>query len=213
MTVMEREYLPAAGRHSFLPLYDPLTKLMGIERAHNRLIGQAGIQDSHSVLEIGCGTGTLSVAIKRRYPTIRMVGLDPDPKALARARRKADCSAATIQWDEGFADAMNYPDSSFDRVLSSFMFHHLPLEVKKRMFREVRRVLKPGGRLELMDFAGPDAGAHLLSRIFHSPAQLKDNSRERVLQLMAEAGLSNPTFQAQHRLLVWHVTRFQAARD
>jgi len=74
-------YLPAAGRDVFPPLYDPLTKLLGADRARRKLFDQASLQPDHRILDIGCGTGTFAVAIKRWLPTVDVVGLDPDPRA------------------------------------------------------------------------------------------------------------------------------------
>jgi ubiquinone/menaquinone biosynthesis C-methylase UbiE len=87
------------------------------------------------------------------------MGVDPDPEALARATRKAAAAQHSIQFDRGVAGALPYADGMFDRVFSSFMFHHLAREGKARMLREVHRVLKPEGRLRLVDFAGPDRRA------------------------------------------------------
>jgi ubiquinone/menaquinone biosynthesis C-methylase UbiE len=93
-----------------------------------------------------------------------VVGLDPDPKALAIAKRKAQRAGLAIQLDQGFSDGLPYPDASFDRVFSSLMFHHLKAEEKAATLREVRRVLRPGGSLHLLDF-GPPSGFSRLSRI------------------------------------------------
>lgn len=123
MEETQRIYLPAAGHEWLLPLYDPLVKLLGGGSAHRQLVDQTGIQPGHRVLEIGCGTGNLVILVKRLYPRAEVVGLDPDPKALARARRKAERDALSIQFDRGFSDALPYPAGSFDRVLSAFMFH------------------------------------------------------------------------------------------
>ena len=82
------------------------------------------------MLDIGCGTGSLVVLVKRLFPDVEVVGLDPDEKALARAARKARRVGASIQFDRGFSDALDYPDASFDRVFSSFMFHHLERDEK-----------------------------------------------------------------------------------
>ena len=151
-----RHFLPAAGRDLFLPLYDPLTKLLGGDRARRTLIDQAALAPGLDVLDVGCGTGTLVLQIRKFIPSVVTVGLDPDPKALARARRKAERESAIVRFDQGFADALPYPDASFDRVFSSMMFHHLEAADKEKMLREARRVLRPGGSLHLMDFAGPE---------------------------------------------------------
>ena len=125
-TPSQRTYLPAAGRDSLLPLYDLMTKLMGADRARRRLLDQAQIRPGHRILDIGCGTGSLLIQLKSLYPRTDVVGLDPDPKALARARRKAARAAVSIHLDQGFGDELPYPEASFDRVLSSLMFHHIP---------------------------------------------------------------------------------------
>ncbi len=88
-----RSYVPAAGHDWTLPLYDPLVKLLGGDRTRTVLVDHAAIRPGHRVLEIGCGTGTLTLVIKRLHPAVDVLGLDPDPKALARARRKAERAA------------------------------------------------------------------------------------------------------------------------
>src|SRR5262249_16503932 len=191
-TEAHRTYLPAAGRDWGLPFYDPITALMGIGRTRTALIDLGALRPHDRVLEIGCGTGSLLLRIKRAHPDVTVVGLDPDPRALARARGKARRAAAAIQLDQGFADQLPYPDASFDRVFSSFMFHHLPADEKEPTLREVRRVLKPNGRLILLDFAGPDAGHRgFLVRRLHANQRLRDNAEDRVLALMRRAGFSD----------------------
>jgi len=100
----QRTYLPAAGRDSLLPLYDLMTRLMGADQARIGLLNRAQIRPGHRVLDIGCGTGTLLIQLKRLYPETDAVGLDPDPKALARARRKGARAAVSIHLDQGFGD-------------------------------------------------------------------------------------------------------------
>ena len=186
-------YLPAAGRDFLLPLYDPLVKLLGADRARKKLFDQAGVQPQHRILDIGCGTGTFAVAIKSWLPNADVVGLDPDPKAVARGRRKADRAAVSIRFDEGFANAMPYPDASFDRVFSSLMFHHLPHDAKLPTLQEISRVLKPGGSLHLLDFEQEGAHCHNpLARWLHSSERLRDNRSERIMSWMREAGLVEP---------------------
>jgi len=182
-------YLPAAGHDWFLPLYDPIVKLLGGEAARKELLDQAALRPGHRVLDIGCGTGTLATQIKRIHPQVEVIGLDPDPKALARASRKAARASVSVHFDQGFGDPLPYPDASFDRVLSSFMFHHLPADEKRETLREIRRVLKPNGEFHMADFEGPEDGAHsFLARILHSHTHMKENSERLVLSVMRQAG-------------------------
>src|SRR5215208_2020659 len=160
----ERPYFSAAGRDWLLWLYDPLTRLFGADEVFRALIAQAALQPDHVVLDIGCGTGTLAVLLKRLHPTIDVTGLDPDPKALARAAKKAQRKRVAVRFDRGFADELPYGDATFDRVFSSMMFHHVPRAEKPKVLTEVLRVLKPGGRLEVLDIS-PDGEDRMLKRL------------------------------------------------
>src|ERR671926_135503 len=188
----QREFLPAAGRDVFLPLYDPIVSLMGFDFARRELLSFANIDPDHRVLDIGCGTGTLLVKLKRRYGAAQVVGLDPDPKALRRAHIKAARAAVSVQFDQGFANELPYKRESFDRVFSSFMFHHLDKPEREKMLKEVLRVLKPGGSLHFVDFIIDDASPGLFDRLFRAHAEMKDNSDERIRDLMSHAGFRNP---------------------
>jgi ubiquinone/menaquinone biosynthesis C-methylase UbiE len=188
----ERSYLPAAGHDLFLPLYDLVTKLIGGDQARRELLNQAKLRPNDRVLEIGWGTGTLAISLKQTHPAVQVVGLDPDPKALNRARHKARRAGVEVQFDQGFADTPAYPSHSFDAVFSSFMFHHLEADVKQKTLSEVRRVLKPSGHLHLLDFEVQESGSgHTHWQLFHSHKRLKDNSENRMLALLSEAGFAD----------------------
>jgi ubiquinone/menaquinone biosynthesis C-methylase UbiE len=176
------------------------------------LLDQAAVRPSHRVLDIGCGTGSLPVLIKRQHPDVEVVALDPDPRALARARRKAQRAAVSIQLDQGFSDEVPYTERSFDRVFSSFMLHHLQSAEKETALREVRRVLKPGGRVHLLDFATPDSNSTgRITRWLHSGHRLKDNSDEQILSLMRQSGLLDPKTVARQALLIGHIAYYQGS--
>lgn len=183
-----RAYLPAAGRRWALPLYDPIVTLIGGNPTRRILIDQADLRGGQHVLEIGCGTGSLLTVLKRLHPDVEAVGLDPDPQALVRARRKAERAALSIRLDQGFSDELPYADATFDRVLSSFMFHHLPAEAKPRTLTEVKRVLKPGGSLHLLDFTHGEGG-----------------DDDRMLTRMRDAGFAEPRRVRQDALLFGHL--------
>jgi len=167
-TTEDRDYLPAMSRHMPLGFYDAFTRLLGARDAHWRLVAQAGIEPGSTVLEIGCGTGNVLLLAAHAVPGATLIGLDPDPKVLAIAARKAQRAGVTLQLDQGYADQLPYPDGSVDRVLSAFMLHHLPRDQQQAALREVRRVLAPGGRLHLLDIDGsPPSRAGRLLRLGH----------------------------------------------
>ena len=207
-----RHFLPAAGHDLFLPLYDPLNRLLGSDRARQALINQSDLEPGQKVLDVGCGTGTLLLQIRRAFPSIELTGLDPDPKALARARRKAERARATVRLDEGYADTLPYPDGAFDRAFSSLMLHHLEAGDREKMLREVRRVLAPGGSFHLMDFSGPEASDGFLARLLHRHARLKDNSTSRILEAMRAAGFRDPEKVAERKLLLSRIVYYRAGR-
>jgi ubiquinone/menaquinone biosynthesis C-methylase UbiE len=208
----QREFLPAAGRDVFLPLYDPIVSLMGFDSARRELMSWANIEPDHRVLDIGCGTGTLLVKLKQQYGAAQVVGLDPDPKALRRACIKAARAAVSVQFDQGFANELPYKRESFDHVFSSFVFHHLDKPERENMLKEVLRVLKPGGSLHFVDFILDDASPRLFDRLFRAHAEMKDNSDERIRDLMIHTGFRNPVKVKEGNMLfgLWRTAFYQA---
>ncbi|MGH7787028.1 MAG: class I SAM-dependent methyltransferase [Candidatus Binatia bacterium] len=213
MPQTQRSYVPAAGHDWLLPFYDPITKVMGGESLHRQLIDQAQLQPGQRVLEIGCGTGSLTTLVKRLCPAVDVVGLDPDPKALDRARRKAERYRVSIALDRGFSDALHYPDASYDRVLSALMFHHLDRDEKMQSLSEVRRVLKPNGSLHLLDFGGTgDRSDGFLAHLLHRSEHLRDSTGEAVLSLMRAAGFADATEVAQQRTIFGRIACYRAVK-
>jgi len=212
MSRPDATYIPAAGRHWRLPLYDLLATLLGADAARRVLVEQVAPRPGDRVLDLGAGTGSLAIELERRHPRGTVIGLDPDPKALAIARRKAARAGVSVHFDQGFADALPYPDASFDLVISSFVFHHLSPAVKEAGLGEIRRVLKPGGRFHMLDFAGPATrrtGA--LARHIHAHPQLHDNAEDRVLGLMRAAGFADVRVVARRAARLTHMCYYAAA--
>ncbi|KAA0085639.1 class I SAM-dependent methyltransferase [Mycolicibacterium sp. P9-64] len=178
--VNRHDYIPAAGFDMFLPGYDALTRLLGMRPAYDEFVAQVELFDGVRVLEIGCGTGNVMARLKRAEPGAQLTGMDPDPRALARAGRKFR-GVAGVRFDRGYAQEVPYADKSFDRVLSSMMLHHLDDDVKTAALSEVFRVLRPGGSMHVVDIVGHHAAsAHDDSVI---PTLLKDRGFEGVAEL------------------------------
>ncbi len=213
MAHTHRHFVPAAGSDWLLPFYDPLTRLLGTASAIARLVEQAELAPGQRVLDLGCGTGATTLAAKRACPGIEIVGLDPDPKALARARRKAERGGLAIDFREGFGDALQFPDASFDRVLSSFMFHHLEQDQKPAVLGEIRRVLRPGGRLHLLDFGGSGHGlGAFVGRLVHREESLRGNDADALAARMRESGFPQAKDILQRGSLAGLLTYYRAER-
>ena len=139
------------------PAYDAIAWLttFGQEPAIRRqTLSVAQPQPGEKALDVGCGTGTLAVAAARRVrPSREAQGIDPSPEMVEVARRKAARKSVEASFQVASIEGLPFGDDHFDLVLSSFMLHHLPDEVKAQGFAEIRRVLKPGGRFVAVDLA------------------------------------------------------------
>lgn len=147
----EGRYVPANGR--FLPtaLYDRSIAITMREGAWRpRLVRDVLNGDPREVLDLGCGTGTLAIAMARAAGRARITGIDGDAEILDIARAKEGSEG--IDFVGGLADALPFDDGSFDRVVCSLLLHHLDPAVKRAALAEARRVLRRGGRLHVADF-------------------------------------------------------------
>jgi SAM-dependent methyltransferase len=211
MEEAERTYLPALGKHWLLPLYDPLLWLLGADKPKRVLIEQASINPGLRVLDVGCGTGSLAVLIKKSHPGAEVVGLDPDPAAIAMANRKAKRATLAIEFNRGFSDHMPYPNSSFDRVFSSFMIHHLSSGERAATLLEIRRVLKPGGSVHVLDFAPHDGASHGTGGHRHYLAPHADERFEgHMTALMGDAGLADAREVAHGKMIFGSFAYYRA---
>jgi ubiquinone/menaquinone biosynthesis C-methylase UbiE len=211
MEAQPRHFIPAAGRDIFLPLYDPLQWLLGGDSLKRPLIQQALLKPGMRALDIGCGTGSLTLLLKELHPAVEVVGLDPDSKALVLAKGKARRAGLEIKLDKGFSDQLPYPDASFDKVFSSLMFHHLKAEEKAATLREVRRVLKPGGSLHILDFGPPRSGlSRALAHVLHRAEHLRDNLEDKIITFLNQAGFTRPEEVGSRNTLVGSLSYYRA---
>lgn len=187
-------FIPALRFDALTRIYDPLVRLTTRERAFkDALIEQARLADATAMLDLGCGTGTLALLAKSAAPHLAISGVDADPAVLEMAGRKAADAGHSIHFEQGLADALPYPDRSFDRVLSTLLFHHLSRPVKLRAAKEVARVLEPGGELHVADWGRPHDPlmrvAFLGIQALDGFETTSDNVRGDLPQILAEAGL------------------------
>lgn len=194
MTDKDR-YIPALAYSWLTGLYDPVVRLTTRESVFkSALLDQADLQPGQRVLDLACGTATLTIAAKQRQPQAVVTGIDGDPAILAIARDKSARAGTDIRFDQGLSNALPYADASFDSVICSLFFHHLGRDAKRATFAELHRVLKPGGFLHVADWGRPQ---NLLMRAAFVGIQLLDGfttTRDNVNGLlpgyMRDAGFS-----------------------
>ena len=115
-----------------------------------------GLQEGEKVLEAGCGTAALSILAKLGVGENGSVyGIDIAEKMINKAGEKANACKLNINFQKASIANLPFSDGSFDVVISSMMFHHLPVNIKEKGLQEIYRVLKKEGRLYLADFCTP----------------------------------------------------------
>ena len=165
-----------AGRtiRSWARFYDAASWLLSLGRApavRKMTVEMAAAAPGETVLDVGCGTGSLAIALKAEVgASSEVTGIDASPEMIEQARRKAAKQGAEVDFRVAPIEELPFAEGEFDCVLSSFMLHHLPDDVKRKGLAEVRRVLKPGGRFLAVDFGGTSQSVigHLLSVLGHT---------------------------------------------
>jgi ubiquinone/menaquinone biosynthesis C-methylase UbiE len=210
--IAHRDYIPAFGKDALLPFYDLLTRVLGMSKAYDTLVAQAELADGQRVLEIGCGTGNVTIRAKRAAPGADVVGTDPDPLALARSQRKAR-RLSGIRFERAYAQELPFADGEFDRVLSSMMLHHLDEDVKVAAAAELYRVLRPGGQLHIVDIGGHVHAHHgLAARWMKDNPHAAGNLGDAIPQLLRNAGFECTEVGTQRHRLIGQLTFYRATR-
>jgi ubiquinone/menaquinone biosynthesis C-methylase UbiE len=191
----DSRYVPAAGRAGLTRFYDLGVRVTMRERLWRPLIVDAvAAADPQVVVDVGCGTGTLTIPLAARLPDARVVGVDGDGEVLALALAKP--GATRVEWLKGLADELPLGDAEADVAVTSLVFHHLPLATKRKALAEMRRVLRPDGSLIVADWAKPQDP--LMSAAFYGLQLLdgfgttNDNRKGMIPDLVAEAGFGKP---------------------
>lgn len=165
----EAGFTPALGHSALTPLYDLAIRLLTREqRWRQALVDQINPGKGEAILDVGCGTGTLAIMLKRRAPQARVVGLDPDPAVLATAAQKARRAGVEIEWRLGFArDADSLGE--FDQLVSALVFHQVPTGEKLAGIRAMFAAARAGGSIHIADYCRqPDWLMRILFRIIQA---------------------------------------------
>lgn len=187
MKEVDYHLVAPAGWSIFTPFYDLIMKAWGFDyQYHQIIITLSGIKNSDCILDLGCGSGSLSTAIADYYSNCKITGIDPDPKILEMARKKSD--KRSINFIQAVGENLPFADQSFDIAVSSLTFHHLPLFAKEKTISEVFRVLKKGGSFLVADFGIPQNlywKTMLMSvGLFENYHYLKDNLEGKIPKLL-----------------------------
>ena len=191
---MSNNYIPALRFAALTRFYDPVVRMTTRERrVKQHLLSSADILPGTTVLDIGCGTGTMTIWLKQRYPSADVIGLDADPAILAIAKAKARRAGTDIQFLEANAADIPLPDDAAHSVVSSLFFHHLDTDQKRAVLKEVVRVLAPGGELHISDWGRPAnslmRGLFYFVQLLDGFKTTRDSVEGRLPELIEETGV------------------------
>lgn len=186
---------PALRYRVLTPLYDFFIRLLMPEREMREVLaGRIAPRPGMRVLDLGCGTGTFGIMLSRTSPGTEVIGIDPDPDIVRMAERKTARLAAGLAFRIAGAQALPFDRGAFDVVASTLVFHHLPPAVKRAALREAFRVLRPGGRLLILDFGHPDGIVQAVlgyaAAFLDGWATTAENIAGKIPDLMLEAGFT-----------------------
>lgn len=198
--------------------YDPIfSSVLHEEQLRARLVEQVGVRPGHEVLDVGCGTGTLTILLSRACPAARIVGLDGDPEILELATAKARAAGTNVTFVEGLAQSPPFPPASFDRVVSCLMFHHLAPRAKRTAFERLHALLRPGGELHVADWGqardAPMRLAYLGVQLLDGFESTSDNVHGLLVPMMELAGFVEVRETRHERTLFGTLSLYCARKD
>lgn len=210
-------YIPALRFHFATGIYDPVVRWTTREAVFKAaLVACLAARQGERILDLGCGTGTLAIAIAQSTPGVAIAGIDADESVLARARAKQARVGTSVQWHRGFAQSLPFRDHAFDAVASSLFFHHLARADKRTVLAETARVLRPGGRLLVADWGRPaNAGYRALFlavQLLDGFATTRDSVEGVLPSLMLEAGFEAVRFVQEFPTMLGTLTIHSAVR-
>lgn len=217
MEKSSKNYLPALRFEFLTRFYDPIVRITTREFAFKRaLIKQANLQKNQTILDLACGTGTLSIAIKKNFPEIKVFAFDVDEEILQMAREKAEKYKVAINFEQGFSDSLPFENETFDRVFSTLAFHHLTHGRKIKTLHEILRVLKHNGEFHLADYGlAHNKRQFILSKFIRAIdgfETTQDNLHGRLKLLMEQNGFAQVERTGYFKTIIGTIRLFRALK-
>lgn len=211
MKTQAYKIVPAFTFDFLTPFYDPITELIGFGQSFKeRVIRLLELRNGESLIDIGCGTGSLLIPAKLKYPKSRIVGIDPDQIVLDIASKKISKNNVEVELIKAYGEKIPFESSTFDASVSVLVFHHVPAEIKKQIIKEVYRILKPKGRFLLADFGKPH---NLLWKIllklaiFEEGKYIQDNLSGKIPIFLEEVGFKVKEISTRYRNIQFLLAR------
>lgn len=210
-------HIPPLRFHALTRFYDRIVALTSAEaRFRPALLELLPSRPGALIVEVGCGTGTLTWLLAQRFPDAKVVGVDRDERALRFARAKAGTSPLAPAFEAADGRALPFGNDSVDAVVTSLFFHHLLPDAKMRVLEETRRVLRPGGQFVVADCGRPHsllAAAGFLSvRLLDGFAVTRDHMDETFPARLRAAGFRDATENAWFGAAVGTIRLWQATK-
>ncbi len=208
-------YVPALGFRWLTRLYDPVVQVtMRDARFKARLVAQSDLRAGQRVLDLGCGTGSLTTMLKAACPDAEVAGLDGDREVLGVARSRAARLGLKVDFWEALATDPPFGPDSFDRIVSSLLFHHLLPADKRRVLVKALGMLRPGGELHVADWGRPHGalmrGAFVAVQLLDGFPTTADSVAGLLPAYMSEAGFA-PVSETDRQRTVFGTLAFYRA--
>ena len=212
------QFTPALGFKALTPFYDSAVALLTRESVWRPyLVALVCPQPNDRILDVGCGTGSTLLQLANREPRAALIGLDPDPEVLARAKNKLIGTQSRIEWRQGFFDEHAASQlRPVNKILSSLVLHQTPMPEKRRILSNMRFSLESGGKLFIADYGAQTSFAmralfRITVQVFDGVRNTQPNADGCIPILMEEAGFSDVRIRRSLKTATGSISLFEAS--
>lgn len=211
-------FIPALRFKWLTPLYDFfISRTMPENKIKQSLIDISYLTDHTSVLDFGCGTGTLTIRAKEQSPAINITGIDIDKSILNKAAEKINQKGLDIKLTGYDGERLPFENNSFDRIISCLVFHHLETPAKQKILAELFRVSKSKGQLFIADFGRSDSWhQRFLFNLIRGLDGFKPTSaniKGLMPSLISGAGFIEPVIKKKFKTIFGEIQIFKAIKQ